>query len=262
MSSAEKLHIVSWSGGKDSTATIILAHENGEPIDLILMSLVWFDKKRGIYGERPEVVDWIFNYAKPLFESWGYKVEIISSEKDYIHYFYKVFQNSKTPERNGKYYGFLLGGMCKMNRAKVEPIKQYLAKIKSDLVEYVGITIDEPSRLESLKAKIGKISLLEKYGYTQQKTYELCNRYNLLAPYYEYSRRGGCWFCPNQGIPELADLKLNHPELYNELLILSREKNTATQGFKYGMTFSELDARVEKYINTPKQLTLFDYIEE
>lgn len=74
MSAADKLHIVCWSGGKDSTATIVLAHEHGLPIDLIIICLVWFDKEREIYAESPEVVEWILNYAKPLFESWGYKV--------------------------------------------------------------------------------------------------------------------------------------------------------------------------------------------
>lgn len=42
----ENIRVVLWSGGKDSTATIILAHELGIKIDLIVMSLVWFDKKK------------------------------------------------------------------------------------------------------------------------------------------------------------------------------------------------------------------------
>lgn len=264
MNKTDKLHIASWSGGKDSTATIILAHINNEPLDLILISLVWFDKERKIYGERPETIAWIFGYAKPLFESWGYKVEIISSEKDYLHFFHKIRQKSKYPEYVGKKYGFLLGGMCKMNPEKVEPIKKYLKALNTDYVEYVGIAIDEPSRLERLNSKDGKISLLEKYGYNQADTRALCDKYNLLAPYYKISRRGGCWFCPNQGIPELADLKIKHPELYNELLKLSVEENTIQRGFKYGIPFEEINAQVDSYINNPppKQLTLFDYIEE
>ena len=31
-------YIASWSGGKDSTASIILAHEHNEPLDLIIFS--------------------------------------------------------------------------------------------------------------------------------------------------------------------------------------------------------------------------------
>ena len=105
-------HIVSWSGGKDSTATIILAHEHGLPIDLIVISLLWFDKKRKIYGEYPEHVKWIFEYAIPLFESWGYPVKVITSDHDYLYWFYHVITKSKRPERNGKLSGFLMGGRC------------------------------------------------------------------------------------------------------------------------------------------------------
>lgn len=45
-------HIISWSGGKDSTATIILAHEHNEPVDVILFSEVMFNDT--ISGELPE----------------------------------------------------------------------------------------------------------------------------------------------------------------------------------------------------------------
>lgn len=61
-----------WSGGKDSTASIILAHEHGEPLDIILFSEVMFDRKRGISGENPEHIRFIKD-TKPLFESWDMK---------------------------------------------------------------------------------------------------------------------------------------------------------------------------------------------
>ena len=41
----------SFSGGKDSTASIILAHEHKEPLDLIIFSEVMFDEN--ISGELP-----------------------------------------------------------------------------------------------------------------------------------------------------------------------------------------------------------------
>ena len=64
-------YIASWSGGKDSTASIILAHEHNEPLDLIIFSEVMFDKN--ISGELPEHIDFIKNKCIPLFESWGYE---------------------------------------------------------------------------------------------------------------------------------------------------------------------------------------------
>lgn len=123
--------VVAWSGGKDSTATIILAHILGIPIDEIIISLVWFDKKRGISGESTKHLRWIVDFAIPLFESWGYKVTTVSSEKDYLYYFWFIRQNSeKHPETVGKYYGFPIGGACRMQRLKEEPMTQYLAQLK------------------------------------------------------------------------------------------------------------------------------------
>ena len=71
-------YIASWSGGKDSTASIILAHENNEPLDLIIFSEVMFDKN--ISGELPEHIEFIKNKCIPLFESWGYKTKILHSD--------------------------------------------------------------------------------------------------------------------------------------------------------------------------------------
>jgi len=262
-------HIVSWSGGKDSTATIILAHMLGLPIDLIVMCVLWFDKKRGITGENPEHIAWVYNYAKPLFESWGYKVEIISSEKDYMHYFYKVRQKSKYPEYVGKYYGWVLGGKCKMQGEKEQPIKHYLKSLGKpgvDYIEYVGICADEKDRIETLMKKKGKRSLLAENNYTQPDAKRLCADYGLLSPTYGIAKRGGCWYCPNQGVPELARLKQQHPELWNELVELSQVENTITRGFKYGQTFESVNAEVDAYIENQKyaamQMTIWDAMEE
>lgn len=50
-------YIASCSGGKDSTANIILAYENNEPLDLIIFSEVMYDKN--ISGELPEHIEFI-----------------------------------------------------------------------------------------------------------------------------------------------------------------------------------------------------------
>lgn len=62
-----KKYIASFSGGKDSTASVILAHENGDPLDLIIFSEVMFDE--GISGEPPEHMEFIKSKCIPLFES-------------------------------------------------------------------------------------------------------------------------------------------------------------------------------------------------
>lgn len=182
-------YIASVSGGKDSIATVILAHLNDEPLDEIIFSEVMFDKD--ISGELPEHIDFIKNKCFPIFESWGYKTKILHSDETYLSCFYKKNQGKKYPQRKGMYYGFPMSGKCIINRAvKIKPIKEYLKHQNEQFVQYVGIAIDEPIRLERMKNQ-GNISLLEKYGYTEQMAYDLCEEYGLLSPTYSFANRGG-----------------------------------------------------------------------
>ena len=257
------MKIVSWSGGKDSTATIILAHELGIKIDLIIISLIWFDKKRKIYAEYPEVIQWIFEYAIPLFNSWGYQVKVITSENDYITHFHHIVTRSKVEGRNGKKRGWLIGGACKMNPEKVEPIRRFIKELGNDVTQYLGIAADEKSRLESMHKKTNTISLLEDLNIEEEQTFAICEKYKLLSPHYEISTRGGCWFCPNQKIKEFAYLKQHHPELWGELKKLAEVKNKISEGFKYGKTFEEVEQEVDRYIwAKDSQITIFDLIKE
>lgn len=52
---------ISWSGGKDSTATIILAHLNNIQIDKIVISLPMFDKKEAFMQTTPNT---LIGYSK------------------------------------------------------------------------------------------------------------------------------------------------------------------------------------------------------
>ncbi len=147
-------YITSWSGGKDSIASIILEYIHVMPPSDIIFSEVMFDKKRGISGQLPEHIDFVKNKAIPVFKRWGHKVEILHADKDYLDCFYHVLTKSKIPERNGKTHGFPIGGMCSLNRTcKTSPISKYLKQLpKDEIIQYVGIAEDEEERLENLRA--------------------------------------------------------------------------------------------------------------
>lgn len=120
-----------------------------------------------------------------------------------------------------------------------------MRNLKEEITTYVGIAIDEPARLARLKP--GCVSLLAKYGYTEQMAKGLCERYGLLSPIYDTGTRGGCWFCPNAKIDSLCRFRRNSPELWKEFEALSETPNLCSYGFKYGKTLPEIVVQMNKY---------------
>ena len=198
-----KIHIASCSFGKDSIATILLALENNEPLDRVVFSEVMFDHEKGISGEIPEHIEWIYNIAIPKLESMGVKVDVVRGKIDYVSLCRRVFKSGK---KKGKMYGLQSARFCYANsECKIAPIREYYKKFNKDydVVQYVGIAIDEPKRLARLKKN--QISLLAKYGYTEKMAMSKCEEYDLVSPNY---REGGgitrrmlvLLQCPHQAI--------------------------------------------------------------
>lgn len=240
---------MSWSGGKDSTASIILAHENNEPLDTIVFCEVMYDLKNNISGENPEHIKFIKEEAKPLFESWGYKVEILRANQDYLDFFHHIIKHPrKHMDHKGKKFGFPVYGMCGVKRdLKLKPIDQYYKSISDEIIQYVGICADEKRRLTSLRNQPGRISLLEKYGFTEQMAREKCEEYGLLSPSYQFSDRGGCWFCPNAKLAEHRIIKEKYPDVWNQFVALEDEDNVANYKFNvFGKTLHEIDNELKQ----------------
>lgn len=254
------VHICSWSGGKDSTASIILAHENKEPLDIIIFVEVMFDIVNNISGENPRHIHFIRNVAIPLFEKWGYKVVVLRSSTDYLELFHrKIERPRKHMDHKGKQFGFPIAGMCGVKReCKMRPINDFYKTLNESYVNYVGICTDEKERLISLHKDSSKVSLLEKYGYTEQMAKEKCQEYGLLSPCYELSDRGGCWFCPYAKLSEHREIRKIYPDVWKKFVSLEDEGNTAYRKWNVHKNISlhEIDRQLEW---ESKQLDLFEY---
>lgn len=197
------MYIASCSFGKDSIATILLALEHGEPLDRVVFSEVMFDNEKGISGEVPEHIEWVYNTAIPRLESMGVKVDVVRGERDYVTLCRRVLQNPKS-KNCGRCYGCQNQSPCYANNeCKLAPVKKYFSKYKKefDIISYVGIAINEPIRLERLKGT-NNVSLLAKYGYTEQMAMDKCKEYNLVSPLYSMGYRGGVGFV---SMPTLND---------------------------------------------------------
>ena len=250
-----KIYIASFSGGKDSLATIILAHENNEPLDEIIFSEVMFDKN--ISGEYPEQMDFIKNKCAPLFEKWGYKFTILHSDKTYMDIFYHI---NRKGNNIGAVRGFPMSGRCDINKScKIKSIKDYF-KNKDNFIQYIGIAMDEPKRLERLHKGENKISLLEKYGYTEEMAMQKCKEYDLVSPIYSFAKRGGCWFCPNARMGELKYLYENHIDLMDKLIDMEKTENLA--GYIWNTLTKTSMADIKERIELEKaQANIYDYMD-
>ena len=260
-------HVVSWSGGKDSTATVILMHEHqnellnkGDEV-VILFSEVMFNKKKGISGHNPDNIKFIYE-KKKVFEKWGFRVEILHSDKDYLDIFHHRLVRSPDPSRVGLVHGFVPSSICAVKRdCKLKPIKQWFTDNPGEVTEYVGIAVDEPKRLDSLHKRKNMVSLLEKYNYTEEEAKKLCIKYDMLLPQYlnASQKREGCWFCPNAKLCEHRAVKEQMPEAWAEYVALENTPNLAYSKWN-PYTKETLHQRDEILSRGYKQITIFDFI--
>lgn len=217
------MNIFSLSFGKDSMATLLLAIEQGIPIDHVMYCDIRFSDE--ISGEHPIMAEWIPEAEHILKNKFGITVEHAFS----ISYFEQFFRVKHRGGLAGQIYGFpfTLGAWC--NRSlKVDAINFYLRKFKGvSITQFVGIAYDEPIRWERMAKKetvnCKYKSLLYEQKKIEQDAFQICEKYGLLSPIYKSDDeiyRGGCWFCPKQCISDLYSLWKNYPEYYKKLVEL------------------------------------------
>ena len=260
------MNIFSLSFGKDSMATLILAAEQGIPIDRVLYVDIKFNDE--ISGEHPIMAEWIPTAEKRLKELFGISVDHAYSGVNFYEQFHVKTAKGK---HAGTIYGFphTAGAWCN-SRLKVRAISEYLSPFR-EVTQFVGIAADEPIRWERMEAKQTEKkkyrSLLVEQNLTEQDAMAICKKYDLLSPMYGVDSifRGGCWFCPKQCMADLWSLWKNYPDLYNRLLEMEPYSHNT---FKpRGVTLALLAERFKNgYIPKRKvkskfvQLDMFDKI--
>ena len=202
---------ISWSGGKDSTATVILCHEYGIPVKDIIYVRMMFDDE--LPATLPVMTDFVDNAVK-VFENWGYNVRVVKSIKSAKDIIESTYKRSKYADRIGKPYGvtsFCRGG-CKFTDVKMNTIKSI---VNADY-EMLGYAADELERLHRLTET--KCSIMAELGIEEKETFDICRKYGLLSPLYDLGiKRDGCWFCPNAGKIERQYIKEHYPQLVKKI---------------------------------------------
>jgi len=198
-------HIVSFSGGKDSTAMLLRMLELDMPIDEIIFADTGF--------EFPELYDYIKRVEKYI----GREIKFLKPKKD----FWEWANGEVTRGNNkGKIRGLPLRAYpCWWTReAKIIPLQEQ--RQQEDTIFYVGIALDEKERMSKVDNNI-KYPLVE-WGWLESDCVDYLNKKKILNPLYVNFNRLGCWMCPKQGSGSLYVMWKVYPELWEKMKAMEK----------------------------------------
>ena len=225
-------HIVSFSGGKDSTAMLLLMIEKDYKID----EIIFLDT--GV--EFPEMYEHIEKVKKYINRD----ITILKADNSYE---FMMFDYIKTKGKNKGQKGYSWADF--RNRwctqyLKKSVIKKYLKKYKGcDIVEYHGIALDEEKRLQKNKDKNIKYPLAE-WGLTEKDALEYCysKGFDWSGLYTKFDRVS-CWCCPLKSLKELRVLYSDFPHLWEKL---KEWDNKTYRKFRADYSVQELEDKFKK----------------
>ena len=150
-----------------------------------------------ISGEVPEHRDFIYGTAIPALERMGVTIRVLRGTQTYVGLF--TGRITRGPKK-GMLRAFPICGRCAVQRdCKLKPILRYQKSLPPDTVQYIGIAQDEQERL--LRLGGNRISLLDKYGYTEQDAKQGCFRLSMnlrigaAAGFAPTPKRKSCGIC-------------------------------------------------------------------
>jgi len=237
-------NVISFSGGKDSTAMLHMMLDRGE----LIHSVVFFDAG----WEFPEMLDHIDLVERKTgvkvirlhphlsFDYWMFERPIISrngTTKGQVH---RIGNGWPSPSRR----------WC--TREKVQTINKY-QKTVSDCVPCIGIAFDEFHRCKPGPQRYPLIV----YGITEPEAIRYCRKLGYTwGGLYDIFYRLSCWCCPLQSLKVLRKLRKYRPELWQRLLDMDKNNPIHNKGFKDYRSVSDLEYR---FLKEEKQLSFFSF---
>lgn len=236
------------SGGKDSTAMLLLMLERGMPIDAVIYADTGMDF--------PEMGAHIEKLDELLCRERGIHINTVRHPRGFEWIMFeqpkvKPYCIEKRRERGIPVYGNGWPGphvrWC-TGHLKTKLVDKAVNQLKGErnAVQCVSIAADEAHRCENSKRK--RYPLVE-WGITEAQALQICyDRGFDWDGLYRIYDRCSCWCCPLQRIGELRKLRQHHPELWRRLLDMDRRAiemygDTPLGRFKENWTVEKLDQR-------------------
>jgi len=223
----EASHVVSFSGGKDSTAMLLMMIERRHPISRI----IHIDTTK----EFPAMyrhIEKVKEYIHPL------KIETIKMKYDYYFSEHIKTRGNRKGLRGYGWPDFQIRWCTAIKKQLAGQLRLGL----SNIIEYHGIAFDEQHRAKKNKENnriIGyplihwKITENEALDYCYSKGFE-------WEGLYKKFKRLSCWCCPLSRITELKVLYQDFPVLWKELKEMDKR---SYRQFKPDYKLSELEQR-------------------
>ena len=189
----ELFHAVSLSGGKDSTAMLLLMIERGLPIQAVLTA------DTGM--EFPEMYEHLQKLNDYLFAERGLHLTWLRHPKGFEWLMFEEKKQRPASIENRQRLGVSLYGngwpgprvrWC-TGQLKTHLIHKEINRLKGQYraVSYVGIAADEPKRIKSEHYP------LVDWGITEKEALQICyDRGYDFGGLYQIYHRCSCWCCP------------------------------------------------------------------
>ena len=212
-------HILSFSGGKDSTFLLLELIRRKYPLD----EVVFFDT-----GWEFSVMYEHIEKCKRICEEHGIKFVTLHPEKSFD---YLMFETKVNERGGGTHYGYSwCGGNCRWGTTeKIKALDKYVKQNKGSIV-YIGIAADETARLEKERAEYQRFPLSE-WGIIEAECLQGCYDAGFdWGGMYEYLDRLSCKFCKNKNLKELRNIRKHYPEVWEELKDYQRRTDRPYKG--------------------------------
>lgn len=251
--------VVSFSGGKDSTAMLLRMIELKEHIDEVVCC--------DTYKEFPDMYKHI-DKVKELVEKNNIKFTMLKSDKTFDYLMFEHNPKRKNEKLIGK-LGYSWAGSRNRwctSKLKIDVINKYFNDLKSkhNVIQCIGIAIDEDYRLNRKSNQMAGLRYpLVEWGWSEKDCLDYCYskgfKWNGL---YELFDRVSCWCCPLQSLTGLKTLRNNFPNLWDELKDMD---NRTWRKFRADYSVKEIEIKFdleEKYLRENKSIRSKEFFKE
>jgi hypothetical protein len=230
MSNKKVRHILSLSGGKDSTALAIYMRDKLPDVEYVFCDT----------GEElPET----YEYLERLEVFLGKSIISLNPDRPFTHYL-EIYRGV-LPDARTRWCTRML---------KIKPFEAFVGD--HHVVSYIAIRADEAHRKGYISTKP---NIMPRYpfiedGIKKEEVYRILEDGGLGPPkYYSWRSRSGCYFCFFQQRIEWCGLLENHPDLFRKAMQFEKTDPLTGEKFTWNSEESLLEFSTPERIAQVKQ---------